>query len=313
MFGLLLTQSHAFRYGAQKYQRSTCHGLNKVLSMMFSTKSDYGRGIVQNIHDYADVYQFPMFDDNYGYILLDKESKMTVCVDPGDGDAVTRALNTLNLPNLDYILCTHKHMDHVGGNAILKQIYPDVEIIGTRSETIPLLDKGVGGGDVLAIGSLRVRVQSTPCHTAGHVVYVIDKPIIEGDSINARPPILFCGDTLFVGGCGRFFEGTAEQMEENMAWLRNELPNETAFYCAHEYTESNLRFLVSVDPEGTMSKYEEVRAKRAAQKYTVPSTLGDEKQYNLFMKCNEKRTQDLVGARSAQEAMAILRQMKNSF
>jgi len=275
---------------------------------------------VQYENRFLKIHLIPMFNDNYGYIFTDKSSKLTGCVDPGDGIAIIKALQTLDL-SLNYVLCTHKHMDHVGGNHDIKNEFSNVDIIGTKYEEIPALTTPVGHNDVFIIGGLKIKVLHVPCHTRGHIAFYItnnnDHDIINDVNVieeNDNSPVLFSGDTLFVGGCGRFFEGTAEEMLNNMDQLRT-LPYNTKVFCAHEYTESNLKFLSSVDPVVCNSVYEEVKMKRSAGIPTIPSTIGKELNYNLFMNCREERVQLLVNQAgcSPVDAMASLRTMKNNF
>lgn len=268
----------------------------------------------------ADVHLVPMFNDNYGFILVDKATRKTACVDPGDGPTMLDALNKMSL-QLDAIFCTHKHADHVGGNSELKAAFPDAQVIGTRYEHVPGLNKPVGDGDKFEFGALKVSVYHTPCHTKGHVVFLVERNTMDADGTGddsisdgqlQDAPLLFCGDTLFNGGCGRFFEGTAEEMLKNMDLLAS-LPADTQVYCAHEYTESNMKFLAHVDPQICGPVLKSVRQQRAAGQFTVPSTIGEQLKYNLFIKCREQRTQQLTGTSSPVEAMAALRTMKNNF
>lgn len=257
-------------------------------------------------HGFCDVYTVPMFSDNYGYIIVDKSSQKVACVDPAEAKAIINALNELNL-KLDYIFITHKHEDHVGGNIELKQAYQDVQIYGTQYEHVPVLDHPVGQGSVFKFGDIDVRVQHTPCHTTGHIVYLLTSSSHEYD------PVLFPGDTLFVGGCGRFFEGTGEDMLKNMNYFST-LPASTAVYCAHEYTEGNYRFLTHVDDTTCGEKYNEIKQTRAEGLPTVPSSIEAEQSTNLFMKCNEENIQRIVNTiGSPVDTMNKLRQLKNSF
>ncbi len=259
----------------------------------------------------ADVHLVPMFSDNYGYLIVDPATKTAVTVDPGDGEAILTASRELGL-TLTTVLCTHKHGDHVGGNDFLKQNIPNLEIIGTKYEDIPAVTKPVGDGEEFSLfrDRLRVRTIFTPCHTAGHVLYYISNADQCDEA--AKIPMLFSGDTLFVGGCGRFFEGTAAQMLENMDKIAS-LPLDTLVFCAHEYTESNYKFLAHVDPS-LQEKYDKIRLIRANGLPTIPSTIGDELQHNLFAKCRDERTQSLVGFKGDPIAtMHELRTRKNGF
>ena len=263
------------------------------------------------------VYLVPMFSDNYGLLLVDEKDttsskRIAACIDPGDGLAILKAADALNL-DLKYVLCTHKHADHVGGNTVIRQRLPSVQIIGTGYEEIPEINIKVHDGDSISFGGLEIKTIYAPCHTKGHVLYYVQrKEKTTGDS-REESPILFSGDTLFVGGCGRFFEGTASDMLANMDRIAS-LPPDTHVFCAHEYTESNLKFLASIDDgPACSSMLSEVVAKRRANIPTVPSTVGRELEYNLFMKCREARTQELLKCRNAEETMGTLRKRKNDF
>ena len=203
----------------------------------------------------ASVYLVPMFSDNYGLLLVDENDncsggkRTATCVDPGDSAAILRAVDELNL-DLKYILCTHKHSDHVGGNSLIRQHIPSVQIIGTAYEEIPEVNLKVADGDTFSLGDLQVQTIYTPCHTKGHVLYFVQRKVAmqvvgsdasgsESSSFSSvrdlQTPILFTGDTLFVGGCGRFFEGTATDMLTNMDRIAT-LPAHTVVFCAHEVT-----------------------------------------------------------------------------
>lgn len=237
---------------------------------------------------------------------MDRDAKSCACVDPGDGEAIYRATKELDL-DLKMILCTHKHNDHTGGNLFLKEKFPAVQVVGPRYEPIPGITQPVGEGDIVEFDSLQLNVLHTPCHTSGHIAYfVTDKEKAESQ------PLLFCGDTLFVGGCGRFFEGTAHEMLSNMDRFAT-LPSHTQVCCAHEYTEGNFKFLASVDPETCGKKYEDIVAKRKEGLPTVPSTIEQELKYNLFMNCRDERLRGILSVHSAEEAMQKLRTAKNNF
>ena len=260
----------------------------------------------------ADVHLVPMFNDNYGLILIDRITNKAAFIDPGESGPMIKAANNLGA-KFELALVTHKHADHSGGNAAIKEAFPDINIVATGYETIRHATQEVKEGDSITLGSLKIDVIHTPCHTKGHVVYLVSPkdPNVNKDN---SAPILFSGDTLFVGGCGRFFEGTPEEMLNNMDRL-GKLPHNTEVYCAHEYTLENLKFLSSVDPNGsaTSNMLKEVTVKRTADVATVPTTIGRELEYNLFMKCREESTQSLVDRKSPVDAMARLREMKNQF
>lgn len=256
----------------------------------------------------ADVFMFPMFSDNYGYLIVKPGTKEAACVDPGDGDAVLQACRSLGL-DLVQAWCTHKHADHVGGVATLKTALPDLEVIATRYEEIPHASRLVSDREEFTFGSLRVRTLYTPCHTKGHVLYHVTS---DSEDEHRAQPILFSGDTLFVGGCGRFFEGNAADMLKNMDLLAT-LPESSQVFCAHEYTEGNYKFLNSIAPEIVGDKFEGIRRMRESGTPTVPTSIADELRFNLFMQCNDKQLQERLGASSAEDAMRLLREMKNNF
>lgn len=258
-----------------------------------------------------DVYLVPMFDDNYCPVIIDKVHNQVACVDPGQASSIIEAMNTLN-SSLDIILITHKHHDHVGGNLILKEKYPNVKVIGTQYEHVPGLDIGVGEESTFLFGDNLVTVMKTACHTKGHVSFLFTTKD-DKENGNFHHNLLFCGDTLFVGGCGRFFEGDAQDMLANMDRFSS-LPDSTAVYCAHEYTESNFKFLASVYPEICSEKYEFVKSLRAQGLPTVPSTIAEEKRTNLFMRCHDSSLQLLLKTNNSPTlTMARLRKLKNEF
>ena len=280
----------------------------RFMSSLLSTSNEVGKMYTSPLNptQCADVYLVPMFSDNYGHILVDKSTNQAALIDPAECEPVLKTCSELGL-DVKMALITHKHNDHCGGNEGVKRAIPGVRIIGTGYERIPGATESVREGDTIELGNLIISVISVPCHTTGHVAYFVQSKT-EAD----KSPILFPGDTLFVGGCGRFFEGTASDMLKNMDKLSS-LPPTTAVYCAHEYTTSNLKFLASVDPTGCEKVLQAVLAKREEGLPTVPSTIGNELSYNLFMKTRDPRVQALVGKSSAEETMATLREMKNKF
>jgi len=206
---------------------------------------------------------------------------------------------------LKMLFCTHKHADHVGGNLELARLFPGISIYGPSYEPIPGCTHQLKENDEVSLGSLQFQVLYTPCHTSGHIAYFTPR------NAEDSPSMLFPGDTLFVGGCGRFFEGTAAQMLSNMDKFAS-LPEETQVFCAHEYTESNYRFLASIDPE-IEPEYQKMKSLRSSGLPTIPSTIGQEIATNLFMKCREQRLWSLIGVDSAEMAMQTLRESKNNF
>ena len=251
------------------------------------------------------IHQFPCLTDNYGYLLHDPDSELTASIDSPDAEAIERELAGQGW-RLDYILNTHHHADHAGGNLRLKQS-TGCTIVGARAdaERIPGLDLMVADGDSFALGKHTARIIETPGHTRAHVCY-----LFEADHA------AFVGDTLFSMGCGRLFEGTPAQMWTSLQKIM-QLPDETRIYCAHEYTQSNGRFALSLEPDhpALRARLREVAALRAAGQPTVPSTLGTEKATNPFLRPASpalRATLGLAGA-SDTEVFAETRKRKDQF
>jgi hydroxyacylglutathione hydrolase len=253
------------------------------------------------------VTAIPAFDDNYLWLIHDQE--YAAIVDPGDAASVEAALAAHQL-KLAAILLTHHHADHAGGVPALLRHW-NVPVYGPASERIPGISHPLRQGDVVTLTSpaLRLSVLDVPGHTAGHIAYVAESE-----------PWLFCGDTLFAGGCGRLFEGTAEQMTNSLEKI-SALPDNTKVYCAHEYTVSNLCFAVAAEPDNprTAERLAAAQALRARGIATVPSTLGEEKLTNPFLRYREKSIVDLLKSsgrldnENPVKAFAALREWKNVF
>ena len=220
------------------------------------------------------IAQFPCLSDNYGFLLHDPDSGQTASIDSPDADRILEELATRGW-QLSHIFNTHHHADHAGGNLRLKE-KTGCTIVGPRSDAarIPGIDTGVGEGDRVAFGDRQIQVFETPGHTSGHVVYFVPEA-----------QAAFVGDTLFAMGCGRLFEGTPDQMWHSLQKILN-WPDDTRIYCAHEYTEANGRFALSVEPDNQalIARMDEVEALRRGNRPTVPTTLGLEKQTNPFLR-----------------------------
>lgn len=219
------------------------------------------------------VHQFACLSDNYAFLIRDEASGRTAAVDTPDADAILRELAALGW-RLDLILNTHWHADHTGGNAAL-QAATGATVIGpaeiARATAPP--DRAVGAGDHVMLGETRFEVLDVGGHTLGHVAY--------WDRADA---IAFVGDSLFVLGCGRMFEGDAEQFWASLSRLAA-LPDETALYCAHEYTAGNARFALSVDDSAAVrARAEQVFRQRREGAPTVPTTVALEKAANPFLR-----------------------------
>lgn len=245
------------------------------------------------------VRQFPCLADNYGFLVRDSETGAVACVDTPDADAILRELEKSGWGRFDLILNTHWHQDHAGGNAQIQKATGCTIVGPAEVRRIAPLDREVTDGDTVELGAARLRVIATPGHTLGHIVYH-----------SPDDQIAFVGDTLFAMGCGRLFEGTAEQMWASLSKLAA-LPEATRAYCAHEYTLSNARFALSVDEdEAVRRRADEVAAARAHGEPTVPTTIGLEKATNPFL-----RAPGLPGFsdKPPAEAFAAVRAAKDVF
>jgi hydroxyacylglutathione hydrolase len=251
------------------------------------------------------VEAIPAFDDNYLWLI--SRGPQAAVVDPGDADPVLQRLRQRRLQLTD-ILVTHHHGDHVGGVEALKRA-TGARVIGPRAEDIPARDVAVSDGHRVEVLGLAVDVFDVPGHTRGHIAYYV--PALHW---------LFCGDTLFAAGCGRLFEGTAEQMTASLARLAA-LPPETHVYCAHEYTLSNLRFALEVEPDNVAlrERRQSCLELRSRGLPTLPSTIGEERATNPFLRCDVAAVRRSVQAHAAtpldstSKVFAALRQWKNTF
>lgn len=237
-----------------------------------------------------DVVRIPVLSDNYVWLVHEPASGATMVVDPAVAapvlaEAAARGWHITDIWN------THWHPDHTGGNAEIKAA-TGCTITGPAAESarIPTLDVLVKGGDVVRLGAIGATVIDVPAHTAGHIAYHF-----------ADAAAAFVGDTLFAMGCGRLFEGTAAQMFDNMAKLAA-LPNATTVYCAHEYTQSNGRYALVAEPDNQalIVRMAQVDAARARGEATVPTTIGDEKATNPFMRAAS--AEQLAERRAAKDA-----------
>jgi hydroxyacylglutathione hydrolase len=231
----------------------------------------------------------PCLSDNYAYLLHDEASNAVGIVDPSEAPPVFAALQRHGW-QLTHILNTHHHFDHTGGNLPLKEA-TGAQIVGPKADAhrIPGIDLGVGEGDTVTFGSETAEIFDIPAHTSGHIAFWFKDA-----------QAVFTGDTLFAMGCGRLFEGTPAQMFAAMRKLEA-LPAETRVYCGHEYTESNGKFALSVEPENAalVRNMDDVRAARAKGQPTIPSTIALERATNPFMRA--KTVEELASRRAAKD------------
>jgi hydroxyacylglutathione hydrolase len=251
------------------------------------------------------IEQIPVLNDNYVYLVHEPQAGITAAVDPGVAAPVLDRLDADGW-KLDWILSTHHHGDHTGGNLELKQA-TGCRIAGPKADAarIPGIDLGLAEGDRFRLGEAEAEVFETPGHTSGHISYWF-----------AHAGALFCADTLFSLGCGRLLEGTPEQMWRSLSKF-SPLPDDALVYCAHEYTQANARFALSVDPDNPalQARAAEVDRMRAAGKSTVPSTLGAERAANPFLRPGDPTIRRRLGMTDADEVavFAELRKRKDRF
>ena len=226
------------------------------------------------------IVQIPLLRDNYAYLIVCERTNEAAVIDPSEAEPVLRQVEREKVV-LKAILNTHHHRDHTGGNLGLLDRWT-LQVYGHTDdkERIPGLTHPLNEGDKVRVGELIGRVLFIPGHTRGHIAYLFENK-------------LFCGDTLFVAGCGRLFEGTAQQMHDSLSKLQ-QLPADTLVYCGHEYTEKNLQFAMTLEPNNKKlaEKMEKVRSLRARGISTVPSTMAEEKETNPFLRWESKEIQD---------------------
>lgn len=252
-----------------------------------------------------EIQQIACLADNYGYLVHDPMTGQTATIDTPEVAPIMEALKERGW-KLTHILNTHHHYDHAGGNAELKEL-TGCTIIGPRGEqeAIPGIDRAVSEGDIVELGSKRARVIDVPGHTRGHIAYSFD-----------AEHVVFVGDTMFALGCGRLFEGTAAQMWSSLSKLMA-LPDDTTVYCAHEYTQSNARFALSVEPQNKalQARAKLIDEKRARGEWTVPTTIAIEKATNPFLRASSPDLRATLGMLNATdvEVFAETRRRKDHF
>jgi hydroxyacylglutathione hydrolase len=253
----------------------------------------------------AKIHQFPCLSDNFGILIHDPATGATASIDAPEAAAVEKALQDTGWTLTD-ILVTHHHADHTQGIPELKAKYK-CKVTAPKNEASKIadVDATYGGGDTAKLGSLSARVIDTPGHTAGHISLVFDDD-----------KLAFVGDTLFSIGCGRVIEGTPAQMWDSLLKLRA-LPDDIRFFCGHEYTQANVKFALTIEPENPalIARAREVEELRSAGKPTLPATLGAEKAANCFLRADVPSVAASVGmsGKPAAEVFAEIRARKNKF
>lgn len=251
------------------------------------------------------VHLFPCLSDNYGLLAHEPSTGATAVIDTPDAKAINAALADRGW-TLSEIWNTHHHPDHVGGNLALKERWgARITGFGPDAARLPGLDRAVVEGDAVALGALQATILEVPGHTRGHIAYYL-----------ASAATLFVGDTLFALGCGRLFEGTPAQMHASLSKL-SALPGDTRVYCAHEYTEANARFAVTVEPDNAelAARVQEIKRLRAAGLPTVPTTLALERATNPFLRSDSRGLRRTLGLEAASdvEVLAETRRRKDAF
>ncbi|HLP89804.1 MAG TPA: hydroxyacylglutathione hydrolase [Nostocaceae cyanobacterium] len=255
------------------------------------------------------VIRIPALSDNYVFLLHDVQRNIAAVVDPAEAEPVLEQVAQLQ-SELVAIFNTHHHGDHVGGNQKLMQKFPQLTVYGGAEDRgrIPGQKVFLQEGDRVQFGDRIGEVFFVPGHTRAHIAYYF--PHLNANDAGE----LFCGDTLFAGGCGRLFEGTPAQMLDSLSKIRA-LPDNTRVWCAHEYTLSNLKFALTVDEhnQDLQKRFAEVKAQRDRLEATVPSLLGVEKLTNPFLRWEQPALQTTAKSHDPVQTFAKIRGMKDQF
>ncbi|PWZ54346.1 Hydroxyacylglutathione hydrolase cytoplasmic [Zea mays] len=268
------------------------------------------------------IIPVPCLDDNYAYLIVDESTKKAAAVDPVEPEKVLKAAGELSLLEID-----RTERDHAGGNEKMRLQVPGIKVFGGSLDNVKGCTDQVENGMKLSLGKdIEILCLHTPCHTKGHISYYVTSK--EGED-----PAVFTGDTLFIAGCGKFFEGSAEQMYQSLIVTLGSLPKSTRVYCGHErhtvlfmalphlllvelqYTVKNLKFMLTLEPENekTKQKLEWAEKQREANQPTVPSTIGDEFEINTFMRVDLPEIQAKFSVNSPVEAMREVRKTKDNW
>ncbi|NDJ21881.1 hydroxyacylglutathione hydrolase [Nostoc sp. B(2019)] len=255
-----------------------------------------------------EVIRLEALSDNYIFLLHDSKQNIAAVVDPAEAEPVLKKLRELKA-DLVAIFNTHHHNDHVGGNKQLMKHFPNVTVYGGTEDRgrIPGQQVFLQQGDRVQFADRIAEVVFVPGHTRAHIAYYFPPE-------QAGAGDLFCGDTLFAGGCGRLFEGTPTQMVDSLSKLRS-FPDDTRIWCAHEYTLKNLQFALTVDGDNAdlKKRYDEVKAYRSRGEATIPSLLGVEKRTNPFLRWEQPSLQSAAKSSDPVQTFARIRGMKDRF
>lgn len=258
-----------------------------------------------------EIVPIPLLSDNYGYLLIDPATKRAAIVDCSEAGPVLAEVERRGL-TLEAVLSTHHHFDHVGGNDEVARAVPGVRVLGSEADRarVPAITEGLADGEEFEVIGVRGRAILIPAHTSGHLAYFFPT---EGPSV-------FSGDTLFAAGCGRLFEGSPAQMMDSLGKLAA-LPDSTRVWCGHEYTEKNLAFAHELEPTNAdiAAKWDRVRNERRQGRPTVPSTIGEEKRTNPFLRSESAELRRSVQAKfpglptDSVSVFAKTRELKDNF
>ena len=278
-----------------------------------------------------EVHIIPMLGDNLCYyITRDLETQPGILIDVAEPEKVVEFLGKLGVQlHPSHVFTTHKHYDHSQGNAQMRELFPGIQVFGGAQEIVPGATYGLNNGQVLDINNMKITCYHTPCHTRGHMLYLFEPSggVIDEDmehevqtfskgyqrTVNVNRCV-FTGDTIFTGGCGRFFEGKPEEMVAAMQLARDVLPANTKMFCGHEYSIANLTFCLTADPQNQVvaNWLETFQMKRNNSEWTQPTKLSEEKTFNVFMRCFDADMQNQTGTTDPVACMGFLRQWKNS-
>ncbi len=251
------------------------------------------------------IFPIPAFSDNYIWAIIDKTAKAFDCVDPGEAEPVVQFAQANQL-KLRSILLTHHHQDHIGGVSQLLKSYRSCTVYGPSDPRIPYVNNTVQEHQTIQVGKCVFKILFNPGHTSSHISYY-----------EPQQELLFCGDTLFSAGCGRIFDGTIEQLYQSLHLFKT-LPPTTKIFCAHEYTQQNLLFAQTVEPNNLIIQQCLQKIHNTPNSNTLPSTLELELLINPFLRTDEPEVQKYAlthGATSnhSLEIFRVLREKKNSF